>query len=79
MYWDRQIEKDPLPLFSLYGQFEGNQQNYLHKAVIDHEGDGNVQADSAHARQGSLVEGFGTLVPQYCSGTIQCVLVLGCV
>ncbi len=34
----------------------------VHEAVVDHEGDGDVQAHSAHARQRSLVEGAGTLL-----------------
>ena len=34
----------------------------VHEAVVDHEGDGHVQAHSAHARQRSLVEGACTLL-----------------
>ncbi len=34
----------------------------VHEAVVDHEGDGHVQAHSAHARQRSLVEGARTLL-----------------
>merc|ERR1719354_560715 len=65
----------PLPLESVHSRIDLIE--YLHKAVIDHEGDGHVQTDSAHTRQGSLVEGFGTLVLQYRPGTVQRILVLG--
>jgi hypothetical protein len=34
----------------------------LHEAVVDHKGDGHVQADAAHARQRPLVEGACSLL-----------------
>ena len=50
----------------------------LHEAVVDHEGDGHVQAHARHPRDGSLVESSRTLVHQDLSGAVEGVLVPGC-
>ena len=36
----------------------------LHEAVVDHEGDGDIEADPGHAGQGAFVEGPRSLVLQ---------------
>ena len=50
---------------------------HLHEAVVDHEGDGHVQADPGHPRDGSLVESLGTFVDHDLAGAVQRVLVPG--
>ena len=47
----------------------------LHEGVVDHEGDGNVQADPAHPRHCSLVERLRSLVHQDLSK--QVIILLG--
>ena len=37
----------------------------LHKAVVDHKGDGNIKTHARHPRQGALVERLRPLVPHY--------------
>jgi len=51
---------------------------HLHEAVVDHEGDGHVQADPGHPGDGSLVEGLGSLFDHDLASAVQRVLVPGC-
>ena len=47
----------------------------LHERVVNHEGDGNVEADAAHPGDGALVEGLGSLVHPDLLGAVPGVLV----
>ena len=47
----------------------------VHEAVVDHEGDGNVQADSRHPRDSALVESPRPLVHHDLLGAVERVLV----
>ena len=47
----------------------------VHKAIVDHERDGNIEADTRQTWNGSLVEGERSFMLPDLNSTIECVLV----